>query len=155
MYSQLLLPLDGSEVSEGALATARNLALSFNARLHLLRVLPLSEELALIREAEYGILGNNASQDLLAEVAAARVAQAEEYLDGIAGPLRAGGVVVTTAREEGPAADRIVEYAEAQGIDLIVMSTHGRGGVRRFLVGSVTDRVIRSTVLPVLVVHPA
>ena len=43
---------------------------------------------------------------------------------------------------------------EASGIDLIVMSTHGRGGVRRFLVGSVTDKVIRSTVLPVLVIHP-
>ena len=84
MCSQFLLPLDGSEVAESALATARDLALSFNARLHLLRVPSPPGEPVLTRGAEYGILGDDQSRDLLAEVAA-QVAQAEEYLAGITG----------------------------------------------------------------------
>ena len=54
----------------------------------------------------------------------------------------------------GPAAEKIAEYAQQRGIDLIVMSTRGRGAVRRLLLGSVTDRVLRSGGLPVLVIPP-
>jgi len=65
--------------------------------------------------------------------------------------LRHAGFQVTTVLREGAAAAHIVEYAKAQAIDLIVMSTHGRSGFTRFFVGSVTDRVIRTGETPVLV----
>ncbi len=155
MYERILLPLDGSEVSASALPTARNLALTCNAGLHLLQVLSPSDDLNLMRGAEFGTFSAEYSQSLLDALDEAQETGATEYLSGVAAGLESDGVSVTTALEKGPVAEKIVEYAEAQQVDVIVMSTHGRGGVRRFLVGSVTDRVIRSTGLPVLVVHPA
>jgi nucleotide-binding universal stress UspA family protein len=59
---------------------------------------------------------------------------------------------VTTALREGAADENIVAYAKEYEIDLIVMSTHGHSGFKRFLLGSVTDRVIRAGQTPVLVV---
>ena len=60
--------------------------------------------------------------------------------------------IIATAMLEGGAAEKIVNYTREHGIDLVVMSTHGFGGLKRLLLGSVTDRVIRSCEVPVLVV---
>ena len=99
-------------------------------------------------------MGSDYSQQVLDEVMTAQRDRIERYLDEVGAGLASDGLTVVKAVEDGQAADKIVDYAEAAGIDLIIMSTHGRGGVRRFLVGSVTDKVIRSTHLPVLVIHP-
>ena len=154
MFEKILLPLDGSELSEQAIASARGMAQAFNSQLHLLQVLSLRDQFALTRGMDYGAVSSGLSQSLMDEVTAAETAKAEEYLAGVAVRLKADGLDVVTAIPEGPAAEKIIEYAESQSIDLIVMSTHGRGGIQRLLVGSVTDRVIRSSTLPVLVVRP-
>ena len=154
MYKEILLPLDGSEVSARALAPTRELAEALGARVHLLQVSSQSEDFALMRGAEFGTLGADYSQQVLDEVAAAQSDRIQRYLNEVGDELTSVGLNVVKAVEDGLAADKIVEYAEAASIDLIIMSTHGRGGVRRFFVGSVTDKVIRSTHLPVLVIHP-
>ncbi len=154
MYKEILLPLDGSEVSESALAPARQLAETLGARLHIIQVSSQSEDFSLMRGAEFGTMGSEYSQQVLDEVITAQRDRIQRYLDEVAEGLTPNGLEVVKAIAEGPPADKIVDYAEASGIDLIIMSTHGRGGVRRFLVGSVTDKVIRSTALPVLVIHP-
>ena len=154
MYQQILVPLDGSEVSASSLPTARQLAETLGARIHLLQVSSQTEEFAVMRGAEFGTMGSDYSQQVLDEVITAQRDRIQRYLNEVGDDLASVGLNVTKAIEDGPAAEKIVEYAEAAGIDLIIMSTHGRGGVRRFLVGSVTDRVIRSTHLPVLVIHP-
>ena len=154
MYKEILVPLDGSEVSASSLPTARQLAESLGARVHLLQVSSQTEEFAVMRGAEFGTLGSDYSQQVLDEVMIAQRDRIERYLNEVGDELSSGGLNLVKAVEEGQAADKIVDYAEAAGIDLIIMSTHGRGGVRRFLVGSVTDKVIRSTNLPVLVIHP-
>ena len=154
MYKEILLPLDGSDVSESALAPARQLAESLGARIHILQVTSQTEELSVMRGAELGAMGSDYSQQVLDEVISAQRDRIQRYLNEVASDLTSVGLNVVKAIEDGPAADKIVDYAEASGVDLIVMSTHGRGGVRRFLVGSVTDKVIRSTNLPVLVIHP-
>ena len=154
MFEKILVPLDGSELSEQAVASARGMAQAFNSQLHLLQVLSLGDQFALTRGMDYGAVSSGLSQSLMDEVTAAETAKAEGYLAGVAVRLRADGLDVVTAIPDGPAAEKISEYAEAQSIDLIVMSTHGRGGIQRLLVGSVTDRVIRSSTLPVLVVRP-
>ena len=154
MYKEILVPLDGSEVSASSLPAARQLANSLGARVHLLQVSSQTEEFAVLRGAEFGTMGSDYSQQVLDEVMTAQRDRIERYLDEVGAGLASDGLTVVKAVEDGQAADKIVDYAEAAGIDLIIMSTHGRGGVRRFLVGSVTDKVIRSTHLPVLVIHP-
>ena len=82
----------------------------------------------------------------------ARITRGKEYIGRVAAQLEKAGIEVTTAMLEGGAAENIVNYPREHGIDLVVMSTHGFGGLKRLLVGSVTDRVIRSCEVPVLVV---
>ncbi|MCY4366196.1 MAG: universal stress protein [Chloroflexi bacterium] len=154
MYKEILVPLDGSEVSASSLPIARQLAKSPGARVHLLQVSSQTEEFAVMRGAEFGTMGADYSQQVLDEVLTAQRDRIERYLDEVGADLESDGLTVVKAVEDGQAADKIVDYAEAAGVDLVIMSTHGRGGVRRFLVGSVTDKVIRSTNLPVLVIHP-
>ena len=154
MYKEILVPLDGSDVSASSLPTARQLAEALGARVHLLQIASQSEEFAVMRGAEFGTLGSDYSQQVLDEVMSAQRDRIESYLNEVGDELTSAGLNVVKAVEDGQAADKIVDYAEAAEIDLIIMSTHGRGGVRRFLVGSVTDKVIRSTNLPVLVIHP-
>ena len=70
--------------------------------------------------------------------------QAEQYLKGVAGKLAARGIKVRTIICEGPVAEAILDHAKESQIDLIVMSTHGRGGVSRWVYGSVADRVLQA-----------
>ncbi len=154
MYQEILVPLDGSDLSARALPTARQLSEALGSRIHLLQVSSQSEDFNLMRGSELGVTGVEYSQQLLNELAVAQRERITRYLNEVEAELTSVGLKVVKATDDGPAADKIVAYAAAAGIDLIIMSTHGRGGVRRFLVGSVTDRVIRSTHLPVLVIHP-
>jgi|SRR5205814_1747036 nucleotide-binding universal stress UspA family protein len=152
MFAQILVPLDGSELSEKALAMAQNLASASGTSLHLLQVISLQPEL----DARRGIGGESVTVLEMAQDAARRLievqtARGKEYLEGLAVQLRRAGIHVTTVIREGAADENIVEYAKEQDIDLIVMSTHGRSGFKRFFVGSVTDRVIRAGETPVLV----
>ena len=152
MFSKILVPLDGSEVSEKALSMAQNLASSSDTSIHLLQVISLRPEL----DARRGIGGESITVLEMAQDAARRLievqtARGKAYLEGIAVQLQKAGISVTTVIREGAADDNIVEYAKEQDIDVIVMSTHGRSGFKRFFVGSVTDRVIRSGETPVLV----
>ena len=155
MYSQVLVPLDGSEVSERALPHAQSLANAFGARVHLLQVISLSHEY----EASRGGGGDSPtvveySLDTARQITAARQTRAEKYLQAIAARLEENGIQVETSVRQGSASENIANFVAENGIDLIVMSTHGRGGLQRFLVGSVTDRVIRSSHVPVLAIPP-
>ncbi len=79
---------------------------------------------------------------------------AGEYLKEAAMRLESGGIKAEKMVREGAAAENIVQYAQEKGIDLIIMGTRGQGGIQRFLLGSTTDRVLRTGHLPVLVVPP-
>ncbi len=139
MYRSILVPLDGSALAERALAVAAALAGRFGSELHIVHV---HRERVADELPAYGLTGD-----------AARRA-AEQYVLAAADRLRA----VQTAQVsgtilEGSAASGIAEYAARSGIDLIVMSSHGRTGASRFWLGSVADAVIRATPLPVLMVR--
>jgi len=82
-------------------------------------------------------------------------AAVREYLNQVAAGLKKEGIVAVTIVSRGEVSGEILDYAEKNQVDLIVMSTHGRSGVSRWLLGSVTDRVLRHSVVPVLVVSPA
>jgi nucleotide-binding universal stress UspA family protein len=152
MFAKILVPLDGSELSEKALAMAQNLASASDTSIHLMQVISLRPEL----DARRGSGGESITvlemvQDAARRLIEVQTARGKEYLEGLAVQLQKAGINVTTVIREGAADENIVEYAKEQEIDLIVMSTHGRSGFKRFFVGSVTDRVIRSGETPVLV----
>jgi nucleotide-binding universal stress UspA family protein len=154
MYSQVLVPLDGSEASERALPHAQSLADAFGARVHLLQVISLSHEYEAFHAGGDNPTVMEYSLDTAREVTAARQTRAEAYLKATAARLGENGLQVETSVRQGSILDNITNFVAENGIDVIVMSTHGHGGLQRFLVGSVTDRVIRSSHVPVLAIPP-
>lgn len=137
----LLVPLDGSELAEAALAKATELAAK----------IPESK-LLLLRAAEaHTFPGVDPTEEQVRVVT-----EAEQYLDGVAKRIRGEGVSdVQTSMWYGSPADSILEAARFYKVDLIVMSTHGRSGLGRLILGSVAESVIRGTTTPILLVRRA
>lgn len=137
--STILVPLDGSALAETALTPAVELA-----RLH-------GAKLVLLRAAEAHTLP--LADPVQAQVAAVR--EAEDYLAVVRGRLAAGGLVdVETSAWYGAPAEAIVEAARFRAVDLIVMSSHGRTGLGRLVLGSVAETVLRGTRVPILLIRP-
>ncbi len=139
MTKKILVPLDGSTLAESALPTAIDLARTWDAALLLLRAaeahtLPGADP----TEAQVGV-----------------VREAETYLDAVEDRVRSQGIEdVTTSVWYGNAASAITEAVELHGADMIVMTTHGRSGLGRLVLGSVAESVIRSSRTPILVIRP-
>lgn len=140
---RILVPLDGSAVAEQVLPSAISIAQAFGAEMVLFQVPIVYFAGSLVGEwylPFQGVLG-----------AAERDAQA--YLDRVACRLKEQGVNVSTAMQIGAVAESIIGYAEANRIDLIAMCTHGRTGRGRWTLGSVADRVLRGSSMPILLVR--
>jgi nucleotide-binding universal stress UspA family protein len=135
MLNKILVPLDGSELAERGLTYATALAGATGAHVLLVRV-AFSHTLAGVdpRERQAGA-----------------VREAEVYLQQIAAQLRERGFVCETVARYGHAAECITESARTRNADLIVMATHGRTGPGRWVLGSVAEAVVASSMVPVLV----
>jgi nucleotide-binding universal stress UspA family protein len=140
MYQRILLPLDGSEMAEQALPHAVALAEHFGAELVLLRIL----------EPFPPVRGMSAAD--LAAIRQQTNEWTQEYLDRLTADLRDRAIVIETAIVEGNPGVVVTQYAEANRMDLIVMCSRGRSGLSRWLMGSVADRVMRGSAVPVLLV---
>ena len=136
MYDSILLPTDGSEGAEIAQDHALELAVDQDATLHVLHVVEVIAPAASLHE-------------LIAEHMDER---GIDLVKSVAEQGRERGVIVETAVIEGDPAETIIEYAAAEGIDLVVMPTHGRTELTKAILGSVTDKVIRTGDVPVLVI---
>lgn len=147
MYDRILVPTDGSNVAEAAVAQALDLAEKYDAEVHALYVADTEAiEISLGTEQVDRIkAGHFDEMDELE-------AQAEEATGHVAGLATERGLDAVEHHAGGQPHKVIAHYAEDHDIDLIVMGSHGRSGVRRALLGSVTERVLRSTHRPVLVV---
>jgi nucleotide-binding universal stress UspA family protein len=139
MYDTILLPTDGSEAAADAAAHAFSHAERYDATVHVLSVVELSSGL--------GTAGRD--DEKLARRREERAAAARALVDETA----PDGIEVVTAVEVGSPTRVITEYAAAEGVDLVVMSTHARSGAGRFLFGSITERVIQDGHAPVLAVQ--
>ena len=137
----VLAPLDGSELAEAALSIADRYAAAFGATLHLVEAVNLPVTAG-------DITGYTYTPELIDSLNQG----ASAYLAEKAAKCSAQKV---TAVMTGPAASEIERYVKANSIDLVVMTTHGRGGLVRSALGSVTDRLIGATAAPVLVVRSA
>ena len=143
MYRRILATLDGSSMAEQALPTALALVEQFESELFLLRVvMPLPKSY-------------RAGAASLAAIKAAErdaVQEAGSYLDGIAAGIQEKGLTVQVAARFGNPPKAIIEFVQRNQIDLLVMCTRGQTGPARWLLGSVTDHVVRGSSIPVVVV---
>lgn len=150
MYRRILIPLDGSSRAEEAIPHALCLASPGETEIHLLSVIPD------IRDWTGFITYSPFHNQDLREIAERTRKQQEQsmraYLDMTAWALEDAGQQVQIHIVIGQPAESIIHMAEALGVDLIVMSSHGRGGVSRWVHGSVAERVLRGSRRPVLVV---
>lgn len=138
---RLVVPLDGSELARQALPVVQALGQRLGVPVHLVRALPTREEIA----AHPDPVESGYYEEMIAASA--------ELLESEARRLRAGGLAVSTGSLIGAPAATILDELGAH--DLIVMTSHGRGGVRRWLLGSVAERLIRVGEAPVLLVPVA
>lgn len=141
-YQKMLVPLDGSEPAEKVLVYAKELAARLDLELSLLYV---------CTKEEYQVLPMHRSYvERLAEQVKAQTAA---VLAGIGGASKSKAVQVTGRVTVGYPAEEILRYADENKIDMILMATHGRSGVKRWVLGSVADKVLRASKLPVLLVR--
>jgi nucleotide-binding universal stress UspA family protein len=139
MYDRILFPTDGSETASAVLAYAGTIAAEHGAELHVLTVADTT------RDSVTQIGGEVV--DALEQAGEQTVADAADQVAGY-------GVDVETAVHQGEPYATIVDYTTRYGMDLVVMPTHGRAGLERFLLGSVTERVVNRSPVPVLTVNP-
>lgn len=141
MYDRILVPTDGSTGVEQAVDHAVGLATAHDATIHAVYV---------VNVASFGGLPMETSWEGVGTVLREEGQEAVEHVRKLANEA---GVRVETDVVEGSPSRGIVRYADQNECDLIVMGTHGRGGLDRLLLGSVTERVVRTSDVPVLTVR--
>jgi nucleotide-binding universal stress UspA family protein len=151
VYDSMLVSLDGSEIAAAILPYATELAKRCASHVTLIRVVEsMAQAMATLAPAEPMAATpqaiENVSEGIEAEEAAARA-----YLSHEATQLSAAGLQVDWIVVSGPAGAAIVRYAEEKSINLIAMSSHGRGGIGRAIFGSTADHVVQHTSSPVLI----
>lgn len=140
-YGRILVPTDGSTEAETVLAHAMDLAAVHDASIHAIYVMNVASFTGLPMETTWeGI------DDVLRREGAAALESVEKVAEG-------EGIEIDCLVLEGSPAREIVRYADEQDCDLVVMGTHGRGGINRLLLGSVAEQVVRTSPVPVLTVR--
>lgn len=139
MYENILLPTDGSEGAGEAVEHAASIAGKFDSTIHVVYVVDLRatspHDMAEVLTGKLEDIGKKATQTI------------KEELEG-------EGLEVKTYVEKGIPHKTIMDLADRQDIDLIIMGTHGRTGLDRIMLGSVTEKVVRKSKIPVLTVGP-
>jgi nucleotide-binding universal stress UspA family protein len=146
MYKKILVPLDGSELAERALPHAVEVARGSHAMLTLVRCVQEEDPIML----QVALTNGPCHHEEIKERGQKR---AQEYLDEVVARNELGDLVEQTTTIYGNAVDKILGIARKDHHDLIVVSTHGRSGLNRFMLGSVTEKVMRQAPCPVMVVH--
>lgn len=144
MYSRILVPLDGKEYGEIAVRHAGEIGQHAHAEVTLFQVVQNP-----IRS--YPIA---AGQTEVTKATEEETGKAAAYLEKLAAPLKAKGIQVRCDVEVGEAPGRILDKADREGVDLIVMSTHHEGDLHKLVKGSVAEKVLHGTKRPVLLVKP-
>jgi nucleotide-binding universal stress UspA family protein len=145
-----MVPLDGSKVGEAAIPAMAQLvdklAPGTKVEVILIGVITLLRHWVVVGEASAPVSYTEQELNLIKE-------KVSDYLIKTGEQLKQKGVTVKTVVSSGNAADEIIKAAEENKVDLIAMSTHGRSGLRRLAFGSITDKVLRRSPVPVLMVR--
>jgi nucleotide-binding universal stress UspA family protein len=138
VYANVLLPTDGSDAAAAAVPHAIELADRYGARLHVLYVADTTEYSTVTFEDD---------------VVDPLTKQGQEVVDDVVEKAEGRNVEAVGVVQQGGAYETILQYVDDQDIDVVVMGTHGRRGLDRALLGSVTERVVRTADAPVLTVQ--
>ena len=149
---RITVPLDGSALSEKALPYATGLAESLGAKLHLVRVAETYRDE--VPETPPHIFTSPSYRAMLDQFEVLE-REAREYLEGVTARLGSQAITVTWEVLSGDPWRQILRYAERDEPDLIVMTTHGRGGIARWFYGSVSDRLLTSATTPLVLIRSA
>ena len=142
MYKKILVPLDGSELAEKALGHAEELAKTFDAEIILFEVSPLLPIYGVPELVTPFVVDDKQKE------------AAQRYLTNLIDELKKRGFKVTAKVKTGlQVAAEIIDFAKENGVDLIIMCTHGRSGITRWVLGSVAHKVLTQAETPVLLVH--
>lgn len=149
MYKKIMAPLDGSDPAESILPHLKYLASVCGAtQVVLVRVVdPITLPASVPALGKFGFTEKN--RKLMEEN---RKKAAEEYLKRIADSINIPGTDFRHEVLEGKPAEMVADYAGRHGIDLIVIASHGHSGVRRWVLGSVADRIVRNSCVPVMMI---
>ena len=146
MFKRIMVPLDGSLLAEEAISPALVLARQFDAELLLLRV---------VTPQHVGVHFDGAGYaEMLVQLREYSKSEAISYLETHQRILTEQGYNVRQLIvDDDFVAEAILEHIESEAIDILVMSTHGRGGIRRWVFGSIADKVLRQADIPVMLVR--
>ena len=146
MYQKIMVPLDGSALAECVLPHVESIAKGCGASsVVFVRVV---EPIYLPTGSDFAF-----SDKELQQMRSEQIAAAQDYLKKWVDRLKYNSTNFQSEVIEGRPADSLVEYAEKNNVDLIVIATHGRSGVSRWVWGSVADRILRSACVPVLMIR--
>ena len=150
MFEKVLVPLDGSKVGEAAIPVidqlVDKLAAGAKVEVTLLGVITLLRHWVVVGEASAPVSYTEEELNLIRQ-------RVTDYLIRTSESLNKKGVVIKTMVSSGNAAEEILKAADEIKADLIAMSTHGRSGLRRLAFGSITDKVLHGSHMPVLMVR--
>lgn len=146
MFDQILIPTDGSEPARSAARRGIELARIHDAELHVLYV---AEPVPLGRFTT----GPEPAAAEHSEIVEQQREEGQAAIDEIVELAMEAGIETVEGIEFGSPHEEVISYAEDEGIDAIVMGTHGRSGVDRFLLGSVAEKVVRKSPIPVMTVR--
>ena len=157
MFTRILVAVDADEITDAVVATASGLAQPLGAQLALLHVVDTAQAIAPLAVAEPTGLGapplmTAANMEVTEQLIEDQERSGESFLQGLARRLPEGIAAEPLLREGAPA-ETIIATAREWNADLIVMGTHGRGGLERLVVGSTAESVLRAATCPVLTIR--
>jgi nucleotide-binding universal stress UspA family protein len=138
MFDRIVIPLDGSATAERVLSQVARLLRRHDSEVLLVRAVFVPPSMARIDTAK---------------LEAAELKAAEGYLEGTAERLRSQGIRAKTKVVHGPTADAVLDAAHAEKGTMVALATHGRTGLSRWMLGSVAEKIVRASDLPVLLLH--
>jgi nucleotide-binding universal stress UspA family protein len=145
MYRRIMVPLDGSELAECVIPHIEVIGKLSEASVELVRV---------VEPIELPTRGGIAlSIDDINQIESHSKKDAETYLHGIVERLKLAGIKAHSKILAGRAADSLVDHVQKNNFDLIIMATHGRSGISRWIWGSVAEKILHSSSIPILLVR--
>ena len=150
MYKKIMVPLDGSNLAESVLPHLEFLASALKVtQVVLVRVVnPINLPVSVPAQGNYGFTESDRQR-----MEENRKKVAEEYLKEVAEKVDIAGTEVRHEVLEGKPADMLADFATQKEVDLIMIASHGRSGVSRWVLGSVADRIVRNSCVPVMMVR--